>query len=92
MTIPFNTAHKILTLQLPADSDFGPVTVQEALLRLSLQVWKEGEEFSGKRPLGNSDWQSQITDAVIAAGLSEDDWREAEQAVADAFGYFINNL
>jgi hypothetical protein len=81
------TCKAVLDLELPEDSDFGAVTIRQAMLMLAGQIWREGEEFSGKRPLGNSDWQSQVTDVVIAAGLSEDDWQEAERVVSDAISY-----
>jgi len=92
MAITDQTAKAVLNLTLPEQSDFGAVTIKEAILRLGLQVWREGEDFSGKRPLGNSDWQSQITDVVIEAGYSKDDWMEAESVVTEATEYLIQDI
>lgn len=92
MAITEQTAQAVLNIVLPRQSDFGEVTIKEAVLRLGLQVWREGEEFSGKRPRGNSDWQGQITDAVIEAGYSSDDWREAEDVVDNAIEYLIQDI
>lgn len=45
------------------------VTIKEYLKTLLLTLWIEGEDFSGKRPLGNSAWQYDLYIALIAAKL-----------------------
>jgi hypothetical protein len=40
-------------------------TVKEFLEQLLLTVWTEEEEFSGKRPFGNSGWKQDIAVALI---------------------------
>ena len=57
------------------------VTVREWLADLLLRVWVEDEGFSGKRPWGNSGWQSDVAAPLIRAGivtgeLDEDDYIE----------------
>lgn len=79
-------AQQILSLELPSQSDFGPVTIRKALVRLLSLMWDDSENFSGKRPLGNSDWPEQITNAVIEAGLAAN-WTEANDAVCRSIAY-----
>lgn len=79
-------AQQILALELPFESDFGTVTIRQALVRLLSVIWEDPEGFSGYRPLGNSDWPEQITDSVIEAGLASN-WDEANIAVRHAISY-----
>lgn len=51
------------------DDDSGATTIREYLVALAAAVWGEGEEFSGKRPFGNSDWQRKMFAALAGAGL-----------------------
>jgi hypothetical protein len=44
-------------------------TVKDFLEQLLLTVWAEEEEFSGKRPFGNSGWKQDIGAALIEAGI-----------------------
>jgi hypothetical protein len=39
--------------------DGEPLTVREYMLNLALRVWDEEENFSPKRPFGNSGWQDE---------------------------------
>jgi hypothetical protein len=64
-------------------SDIGPTTIRGYLKACLTAFWQEGEGFSGKRPLGNSDWYCQVVNALAAAGRLgevetevEDDWTE----------------
>lgn len=58
-----------LTRRLPDDN----VTVRDFLLDCLVRLIEEGEGFSGKRPLGNSDWMQQLCIAVGAAEMCGDD-------------------
>lgn len=49
------------------------VTVRDFLLNCLVKLIEEGETFSGKRPLGNSDWMQQLCIAVGAAEMRGDD-------------------
>lgn len=51
-------------------SDLGELlTIREYLKILLKTLWIEGEEFSGKRPFGNSGWQFDLYLPLIAAGI-----------------------
>ena len=67
------TAQQVLSLGLPARSDFGSVTIRQAFVRLMSLLWDDTEGFNGYRPLGNSDWSDQIIAAVVDAGLAADE-------------------
>lgn len=57
-------------LDVRFDSDAGPqLTVREYLRELLLKVWDLEEEFSGKRPFGNSGWETDLTWALARAGF-----------------------
>lgn len=60
-------SNQILSLPMSPDADAGP-TVRD-YLRVTFQTFlQEGEGFSGKRPLGNSDWDYQLAAALIKGG------------------------
>ena len=40
-------------------------TLREYFKRLLYTLWKEADGFSGKRPLGSSDWQFDVYKALI---------------------------
>lgn len=53
-----------------ADCDVGKnITVRHYLVELLLTLWVEGEQFSGKRPFGNSGWEYDIYKALVSAGV-----------------------
>lgn len=74
------------------DSDAGDdLTLAEWLGSLLATVWQKGEGFSGKRPWGNSGWESDPYPALIRAGLiegkinEEGDWfDEIDEPAAEA--------
>ncbi len=47
------------------------LTVKEYFKELLCKLWNEVECFSGKRPLGNSDWQYDIYAVLIKNGIIE---------------------
>ncbi len=65
-------------------NDADAATVGEYFKALLRMVWVEGESFSGKRPFGNSGWESDVTDALKAAGASSDDIDELVQDAIEA--------
>lgn len=78
-------------LQTKMDTnDSGAETVGDYLRALLRNVWQEEEEFSGKRPFGNSGWQSEVYNALVKAGLLEGDedgpisYDDAEKLILDA--------
>ncbi len=71
-------------LQMVLDCPMGPNdaqagTVRDYFVELAAAVWREGEGFSGKRPFGNSGWESQVYKALDARGLTTDDESYAER-------------
>lgn len=61
---------KLLGLRM-TDSDEGEklVTLKQYLIKLLTTLWREAENFSGKRPFGNSGWQYYVYVAMIRGGL-----------------------
>jgi hypothetical protein len=49
--------------------DNGEQPLAEYLKDLLATLWEEEENFSGKRPFGNSGWQFDVYAALIKAGL-----------------------
>jgi hypothetical protein len=76
-------------------NDAGVDTVRAYLAELLYLVWEHEDGFSGKRPFGNSGWQSEVHEALIRAGhldgtfdedgyLDDYDRREANRLVLQA--------
>jgi hypothetical protein len=63
------TSEQVLNLPLP-DNDAGAATIREYLIRLLGELWREGECFSGERPFGNSDWESDLVDPLVDEHLA----------------------
>lgn len=79
-------ANKILDLKLdPETNDAKASSVREYFKMMASVLWDEKEGFSGKRPFGNSGWQYEIIDPVVAAGLAETD--NADQRIANALAF-----
>jgi len=49
-------------------NDADAATIREYLVKLLAEVWEWGEEFNGKRPFGNSDWEDELFLALVNAG------------------------
>ncbi len=57
-------------LDLPLEpNDSGATTVRGYLIELLTELWREESGFSGKRPFGQSGWQSTIELALVKAGV-----------------------
>lgn len=65
-----DVAHRVLHLPME-ENDAGAATVGEYLGLLLSTLWLQKEGFSGKRPFGNSDWDSAVYIAMGNAGLCE---------------------
>lgn len=46
-------------------------TIREYLASLATAVWHQGENFSGYRPFGNSDWWKELGEAFVLAGFAK---------------------
>jgi hypothetical protein len=80
-------------LNLPMkQNDADATTIRGYLVALVRGVWHEGEDFSGKRPFGNSNWESEVYIALADAGVIEAtrdedgdvEWTDEEQGRGDA--------
>jgi hypothetical protein len=49
--------------------EIGTCTVREYLVTLLETLWIEKDEFTGKRPFGNSGWEYDLYGALVAAGI-----------------------
>jgi len=61
------TNQEILNLKTPHDN----LTIKEYLYELLTMLWEQGEGFSGKRPFGNSGWEHDIYQPLVANGVVE---------------------
>lgn len=61
-------ARAILRTPMPDENDADAETVGDYLITLLAAVWREADQFSGKRPFGNSGWKQDIAKALIVAG------------------------
>jgi hypothetical protein len=76
------------------ENDAEAETVRDYFKALLFALWAEAEAFSGKRPLGNSDWQFEVYESLIKAGLIPgkiedgevhlDDMRGADKLIFEA--------
>ena len=58
------------------ENDAGAETLRDYLITLLLEVWKDNE-FTAKRPFGNSGWRYDIYKPMIQRGIVEgklDEW------------------
>ena len=69
------TPAEILALPMQ-DNDADAATIRDYLVALLAEVWKWTDEFSGKRPFGNSNWENELYLALINAGAIEGGYDE----------------
>ena len=67
---------KILNTLITSSDFKEPVTLKDYLRDILVELWCTGEGFSGKRPLGNSDWQYCIYQSI--SGKEEFTMQEAQ--------------
>lgn len=61
---------QVLAAPMRQPNDAGAATVRDYLKALLAKVITEEEEFSGKRPFGNSGWVYDLERALVQAGLA----------------------
>jgi hypothetical protein len=62
------TPAQVLALPLdPERHDGRARTIRDYLVELLATLWREGSDFSAKRPLGSSDWQWEIYTVLVKA-------------------------
>jgi len=69
------TANEILDLPMN-DNDADAETIRDYFKKLLSKLWNEGEDFSGKRPFGNSDWDMDIYTTLVEHHLIEGNFDE----------------
>lgn len=63
-------ADRVLATPMDPDrNDAGAATIGEYLVKLLAELWHKQEEFSGKRPFGNSSWDWDLYMALVDAEL-----------------------
>lgn len=75
------SAEQVLALPMDPDHNDSPraTTIREYLVDLLAELWQEQDEFSGKRPFGNSDWPNNLIYPLVTAQVIEggpDEWGE----------------
>lgn len=91
----------LLDLEL-GDNDVNARTLRGYLVALLQRLWVDADEFSGKHPFGNSDWQDPVYLAMIREGIvdgaydedgyiEECDWDAADLLVLDAIEGIIRS-
>lgn len=70
MTEAGPTPYQVLALPM-GENDADAATIGDYLIKLLATLWEEKEGFNGKRPFGNSDWDSDLVVALIQAGAIE---------------------
>lgn len=60
------TPAQVLELPMP-NNDASAPTIGAYLITLLRELWLQQDEFSGKRPFGNSGWDSEVIIALINA-------------------------
>jgi hypothetical protein len=63
------TNQDILAIEFESRDLFRKLTIKDYLKELLITLWQEGEGFSSKRPFGNSDWQYDVYQPLIAHGI-----------------------
>lgn len=87
----------ILEITMAEENDADAKTIGEYLQKLLETLWAEGENFSGKRPFGNSSWEYDLYRALIKAGavkgtvdeygdIEEFDEKRANKLIFEAIG------
>lgn len=71
------------------DNDAKAKTIGEYLKKLLVTLWDEEDNFSGKRPFGNSGWKYEVYTALISANVV--DGKLDEYGYVDAIDYHTAN-
>jgi len=74
--------HKTLGCLVVDSLDFvKPVSMRTYFRALLMALWKDGENFSAKKPLGNSDWQSGVYESMVKKGFIEGELNEYDELI-----------
>jgi len=81
--------HQIKNIEFHSREFDSQVTIGDFLTELLAKLWDEKDQFSGKRPFGNSSWEYDLYTALIENDIVEgklDEWGDVEdldKALAD---------
>lgn len=64
------------------ENDANATTIRGYFKALLKELWREGEGFSGKRPFGNSGWESELYLPLVKGGFVK--------GVIDSHGYLTS--
>lgn len=59
------------------------ITFREYFQKLLITLWRDGESFSGKRPLGNSGWEYELYHPLVRAGYVEGIFSDCGEFIED---------
>lgn len=62
------TPEQVLAVEMPQPNDAGAHTIRDYLVSLLAEVWRALDDFSAKRPFGNSGWNWDLYRALAEAG------------------------
>lgn len=94
-----NGIHERDILAMPmGENDAAAATIGQYIMILGAQVFEEQDDFSGKRPFGNSSWVFEVYEALIRCGvlagefdvdgyIQRCDTHEADAVISQLFGY-----
>lgn len=71
------------------------VSVRQYFAAIVLRLWTEGEDFSGKRPLGNSGWHYDLWAPLVKAGAlrgTVDEYGDVRGGDRDEYEDFVEAL
>jgi hypothetical protein len=77
------TPRELLDMPIP-ENNSGARTVRAYLVKLLARVWEEEQGFDGKRPFGDSGWQTDVYVPMVHAGLISGEFFED--------GFYIKEL
>jgi len=88
--------YEILAIKMQ-ENDAEASTIGDYLKKLLEAVWREGEGFSGKRPFGNSGWECEIYQALVAGGavggvITDDGLQSCDEAHANSIVFSLIDL
>jgi hypothetical protein len=65
------TGVELLALPMREDNEAEASTVKDYFRSLLVTLFEEGDDFSAKRPFGNSGWEEELFVAFVDAGVLE---------------------
>lgn len=97
-----NRIHERDILAMPmGENDAAAATIGQYIIILGAKVFEDQDDFSGKRPFGNSSWVFEVYEALIRCGvlagefdsdgyIQKCDPREADIIISQLFDYLKN--